>query len=81
MIATLVPAYGRHYKTIEAMQQAWDDGKDFQFYLYGTYGGMYCSKRDCETMFYQYGIDLIVLMDGKVRITINLDELFSGARE
>ena len=44
----LAPAYGRAYKTAEAMQNAWDSGLDFQVWKPG--GGPYCSIRDWDKL-------------------------------
>lgn len=41
----LLPAYGRSYETLEAMEQDWNDGKDFKIL-----NGPYCSIRDMQRM-------------------------------
>jgi hypothetical protein len=43
---TLVPAYGRDYKSKQACLAAWNDGFDFQIASIGLYQGSYCSKLD-----------------------------------
>jgi len=40
---TLVPAYGRDYKSKAAVQADWDANKDFQIH-----GGPYINKADAE---------------------------------
>lgn len=40
-IMPLTPAYGRDYKSKDAVIKDWKSGKDFQ-----TSGGRYCSIRD-----------------------------------
>lgn len=43
----LTPAYGRDYKTPEAMQEDFDNGKDFILHwMQSPWDGKYCSKRD-----------------------------------
>ena len=39
---TLVPAYGRDYASMAAVEQDWKSGKDFAI----AASGKYCSKRD-----------------------------------
>ena len=41
---TLIPAYGRDYKSFKELLQDWNDGKDFQ--AIGLFGSGYCSIRD-----------------------------------
>ena len=48
----LIPAYGRRYKDIEAMNADWKAGKDFR--AYGQ--GFYCSIRDTEQLKKEYNI-------------------------
>lgn len=43
MDVTLIPAYGRDYKSAEAARKDWNDGKDFQIA-----GGPYTSIRDVD---------------------------------
>lgn len=42
----LRPAYGRTYKTVDAMLKDWKDGKDFRF----APSGPYCSIRDLSAI-------------------------------
>jgi hypothetical protein len=43
---TLVPAYGRDYKTAKEVKEAWEQGKDFEVADMFTTGGRYCNKQD-----------------------------------
>lgn len=44
---TLIPAYGRDYKTAQACYKAWVDGKDFEIAtVAGGDAGRMCSIRD-----------------------------------
>lgn len=42
----LVPAYGRTYRSVEALRNAWEAGHDFK--IFG--GGPYTSIRDIEAL-------------------------------
>lgn len=44
---TLMPAYGRDYKTADAVKRAWEANKDFKIH-----GGPYINKSDAE----RYGV-------------------------
>ena len=49
MILTLVPAYGRDYKSGKEVQEAWDAGKDFQINQFGNPDdGRYINKQDAK---------------------------------
>ena len=39
---TLIPAYGRDYASMAAVEKDWEAGKDFVIVV----SGQYCSKRD-----------------------------------
>lgn len=43
---TLVPAYGRDYKSKAEVEAAWKDGKDFRIASVGPWMGAYVSKRE-----------------------------------
>jgi hypothetical protein len=43
---TLVPAYGRDYKSKAAVVADWEAGKDFMIASIGPDSGRYCSIRD-----------------------------------
>jgi hypothetical protein len=43
---TLVPAYGKDYKSKAEVTEAWDSGKDFQIASVGPYMGAYVTKRE-----------------------------------
>jgi hypothetical protein len=44
---TLVPAYGRDYKSGKEVQADWDEGKDFRICdMSSPWDGAYVSKRD-----------------------------------
>jgi hypothetical protein len=44
---TIVPAYGRDYKSAAAAKADWEAGKDFRIAdISSPYDGKYCSKRD-----------------------------------
>ena len=46
---TLTPAYGRDYKSIKEVKQAFDDNKDFIFNdLFHRFNGMNCNKEDLK---------------------------------
>ena len=46
---TLVPAYGRDYKSAKEVQAAWDAGKDFRICdISSPYDGAYTSIRDAK---------------------------------
>ena len=45
-MTTLVPAYGRDYKTARDAKAAWDAGKDWRIATYGPDDGRYTSKAD-----------------------------------
>lgn len=55
----LLPAYGRTYETVEAMEVDWKAGKDFRIL-----NGPYCSIRDVELLS-GMGHD-VVLMCGNI---------------
>jgi hypothetical protein len=56
----LLPAYGRTYDTVEAMEADWNAGKDFRILK-----GPYCSNRDFELL-KGMGHD-VVLICGNIR--------------
>lgn len=58
-VITLIPAYGREYKTLESMLADWKAGKDFRV---GT-SGPYCSVRDLDHMKRIYWAEDIVLCE------------------
>ena len=41
---TLIPAYGRDYKSFKELMKDWEDGKDFQ--AVGLFSRGYCSIKD-----------------------------------
>ena len=46
---TLVPSYGRDYKSAKEVQEAWDAGKDFTINSIGhPYDGRQINKQDAE---------------------------------
>lgn len=46
-VITLVPSYGRDYKTQKEVQTAWDENKDFTVYQIGNrYDGSQINKED-----------------------------------
>ena len=46
-VITLVPSYGRDYKTQKEVQTAWDENKDFTIYQIGNrYDGSQINKED-----------------------------------
>ncbi|CAB4134454.1 hypothetical protein UFOVP273_73 [uncultured Caudovirales phage] len=53
---SLFPAYGRKYKTPDAVLRDWNDGKDFQLLR----GSPYCSIRDLEQIKSMYSSAYIV---------------------
>jgi len=49
MHTTLVPAYGRDYKSGKEVQAAWDEGKDFQIAnAFSPDDGKYINKQDAK---------------------------------
>lgn len=47
--STVVPAYGRDYRSAAAALKDWNDGKDFVLQdISDPYDGKPCSKRDFE---------------------------------
>ena len=48
-ILTLVPAYGKTYKSRNAAVTAWHDGADWRIQQLGM-TDQYCSNRDVETL-------------------------------
>ena len=49
MILTLVPSYGRDYKSGKEVQEAWDAGKDFQINQFmSPDDGRYINKQDAK---------------------------------
>lgn len=46
MFLTLVPAYGRDYKSGKEVKIAWSEGKDFVICTYGADNGKYMNKDD-----------------------------------
>lgn len=47
---TLVPAYGRDYKSAKAVREAWIEGKDFQIAdMFSADSGRYINNQDCPT--------------------------------
>lgn len=57
----LFPAYGKRYTSVEAVMQAWQEGKDFSPQITG---GGYLSSRDTETL-RQNGYDGVVFRYGE----------------
>lgn len=53
---TIVPAYGRDYKTITEVNEAWHDNKDFRI-IAGNYIGSYINKSDAI----KYGVGLVYI--------------------
>jgi len=50
MYTTLVPAYGRDYKSGKEVQAAWDAGQDFQINSFGDPDdGRYINKQDAKS--------------------------------
>lgn len=48
---TLVPAYGRDYKSQKEVKADWDAGKDFQIAdISSSYDGAYTSKNDASQL-------------------------------
>ena len=48
---TLIPAYGRDYKSGKAVKADWEDNKDFIIQSFGhPYDGKYINKKDAETI-------------------------------
>lgn len=45
---TVVPAYGRDYKSAKAAQADWKAGKDFQIATFGPSDGRYINKQDAD---------------------------------
>jgi hypothetical protein len=43
---TVVPAYGRDYKTAKQVKEAWASGSDFLIQSINHNGGMYINKAD-----------------------------------
>lgn len=66
----LVPAYGRSYETVEAIHEAWKDGKDFRIMFSHNAAGPYCSVRDAGQMALDLCIGSIdvISVDSKGRI-------------
>jgi hypothetical protein len=46
MYMTLVPAYGRDYKSGKEVKAAWEEGKDFRIASFGPDDGKYVNKND-----------------------------------
>ena len=47
MTITLIPAYNRDYKSVKAVKQDWEAGKDFQIAdISSKWNGSYTSIRD-----------------------------------
>lgn len=47
MFTTLIPAYGRDYKSAKAVRDAWNEGKDFQISnAFSPDDGRYVNKSD-----------------------------------
>lgn len=60
----LLPAYGRHYYSIEEAKQDFMDGKDFMLYQ-----GPYCSIRDW------HGEEVYIFQSGKFqKLTLGYDK-------
>jgi hypothetical protein len=50
MYLTLVPAYGRDYKSGKEVQADWDDNKDFQINdMSSPHDGAYINKQDATS--------------------------------
>lgn len=65
-----IPAYGRHYNSVEEIQDDWNNGKDFKL----TYGP-YFSNRDIDH-FKNLGYESIEITDiwgTKKQVTIPLE--------
>lgn len=45
---TVVPAYGRDYKTAKAARADWNTGKDFRIAAFGPDDGRYVNASDME---------------------------------
>ena len=48
MFTTLVPAYGRDYKSGKEVQADWDAGKDFTIATFGPDDGRQINKQDAR---------------------------------
>ena len=54
-MTTVIPAYGRDYKSAAAAKKDWQDGKDFIIAdLFDPYDGKPCSIRDGLTVTIRY---------------------------
>lgn len=47
---TVVPAYGRDYKSKKEVQADWDAGKDFLIQTFGPNHGRYINKQDAGNL-------------------------------
>jgi hypothetical protein len=45
---TLVPAYGRDYKSKASLMEDWNSGKDFRIEGFGYSGANYCNIKDVD---------------------------------
>lgn len=43
---TVIPAYGRDYRSAKDAKADWQAGKDFQIATYGPDDGRYCNRAD-----------------------------------
>lgn len=68
MSLTLIPAYGRDYKSIKAVKQDWEAGKDFQIQdISSSWNGSYTSIKDIhpEVKIRYYKLTKVVIISGK----------------
>lgn len=45
---TLIPAYGRDYKSKKEVQEAWEDNQDFKIVSMGGYMGCYVTRAELK---------------------------------
>lgn len=65
----LVPAYGRSYKTRDAMIKDWTEGKDFKI-LSGPWMGAYTSMRDSQRLKREYGQIVLTCPRGGIEVRL-----------
>jgi hypothetical protein len=68
---TLVPAYGRDYKSKAAVELDWNEGKDF----FNTFEGRYINREDAERIGVPSGVVRIRYCKTRKVVTIQVDRI------
>ena len=70
---TIIPAYGRDYKSQAAVKQAWKDGKDFKIMSIGPDDGRYINIQDATSLAHE-------LMQPRLNIMARYNQLMYSVK-